>query len=655
MTEKPLVSIIMPSLNVAAYIRECMDSVIGQTLRDIEIICVDAGSDDGTFEILKEYQEKDERIRIISSDKKSYGYQMNLGVSAAAGEYIGIIETDDWAEPEMFEMLYQTAIENDADFVKSNYYWYYTKTEVVNQECENLQRGPYREVFCPIDHLYVFGLTPSIWSGLYKKDLLIENNIRFNETPGASFQDASFHLMVCTASKRAYFIDEYLLHYRRDNESSSVSVEGKVYCVCDEMHYYEQYLSERLEDRAIILGAYLEHKFKRYEWNYLRLAPEFQWPFLMTMHREFAAHQERGELIPKAYESDYNLKKTMDVIEDPIRYFQNTCKKYSTRQTPDDLHIANQVLKQCAVKDPDISVVIPACNNEEILDNSINSILNQTHQNIELICVDDSSTDQTQQKMLQYAAKDERITVIRQTFHGLSGARNTGLAEARGKYVCFLDADDALRKDALKYLLQKEQELSTDLIWFDGKPDYADDYLRSRHFYDPEDFIYANEVKRPVNGKKLMCHAVREGAFRENPCRGFYDREFLKKNNLCFMEESIYEDYTFLLRCFLAAGKAWHTTEAFYTKSVRYGSVTTQAKNWRHVYGILKCIEKVDTIMNEPGHNRKLRHGLETEQTRLKAILEKAYHDYPNKQACRDRLAIGELKLLDAALQIKHK
>ena len=639
----------MPSLNVASYIRECMDSVIGQTLKEIEIICVDAGSDDGTFEILQEYQAKDDRIRIIQSDRKSYGYQMNLGVAAANGAYIGIIETDDWAEPDIFEKLYHAAVENDADFVKSNYYWYYTKPEVVNQECENLQRGPYHEVFCPKDHLYVFGLTPSIWSSIYKKEMLTGHGIRFNETPGASFQDASFHLMVCTASKRAYFIDDYLLHYRRDNESSSVSVEGKVYCVCDEMHYYEDYLSERAEERNVILGAYLEHKFKRYEWNYLRLAPAFQWPFLMTMHEEFTEHQKKGELEKEAFESEYNWEKVVEVIHDPIRYFQNTCKTCSTKQTPDELHIAD-VLQQGTVEAPDISVIIPACNNEDVVDISLKSIRNQTFQNIEIICVDDSSTDQTQQKMLKHAAEDDRITVISQTYRGLSGARNTGHSVARGHYICFLDADDSLREDALEYLFRKAKELSPDLIWFDGKPDYADDYLISRHFYDPEDFIYANEMKRPADGKKLLHIAMKENAFRENPCRGFYDRAFLKKQNLCFMEESIYEDYTFFLRCLLAAQKAWHSTESLYTKSVRYGSITTQAKNWRHVYGILKCVEKVDMIMNEPGHNRKLRHDLEAEQLRLKAILKKAYHDYSNKQACRDRLTEDELALLDKVL-----
>jgi len=85
------VSVLMPSLNVVRYIRECMESVISQTMEEMEILCIDAGSTDGTLEILEEYVRKDRRVRLIKADKKSYGYQMNLGLKEALGEYTGLI------------------------------------------------------------------------------------------------------------------------------------------------------------------------------------------------------------------------------------------------------------------------------------------------------------------------------------------------------------------------------------------------------------------------------------------------------------------------------------------------------------------------------------------------------------------------------------
>ena len=115
------VSVLMPSLNVVRYIRECMESVISQTMEEMEILCIDAGSTDGTLEILEEYVRKDRRVRLIKADKKSYGYQMNLGLKEALGEYIGVVETDDFILPNMYEKLYTFAKKNNADYVKSDF------------------------------------------------------------------------------------------------------------------------------------------------------------------------------------------------------------------------------------------------------------------------------------------------------------------------------------------------------------------------------------------------------------------------------------------------------------------------------------------------------------------------------------------------------
>lgn len=114
------ISIILPSLNVGHYISECMESAINQTLEDIEIICVDAGSTDGTLEILREYERRDSRIKVVVSDKKSMGYQYNLGMNTASGEYIGFLEGDDYIPREMYKELYDVAHANDVDFVKSD-------------------------------------------------------------------------------------------------------------------------------------------------------------------------------------------------------------------------------------------------------------------------------------------------------------------------------------------------------------------------------------------------------------------------------------------------------------------------------------------------------------------------------------------------------
>lgn len=109
----PKVSVVVPIYNVEKYLRECLDSLVGQTLKEIEIICVDDGSTDSSKEIIREYMQKDTRVKMIAKEKNSgYGNSMNQGFDMASGEYVGILESDDFAEPAMFEKLYETAREN---------------------------------------------------------------------------------------------------------------------------------------------------------------------------------------------------------------------------------------------------------------------------------------------------------------------------------------------------------------------------------------------------------------------------------------------------------------------------------------------------------------------------------------------------------------
>jgi glycosyltransferase involved in cell wall biosynthesis len=106
----PKVSIIVPIYNVEKYLRECLDSIVKQTLKDIEIVCVNDGSTDSSLDIIKEYAEKDERVKYIDKPNSGYGISMNQGLDKAQGEYIGIVESDDFIKPEMFEELYNLAL-----------------------------------------------------------------------------------------------------------------------------------------------------------------------------------------------------------------------------------------------------------------------------------------------------------------------------------------------------------------------------------------------------------------------------------------------------------------------------------------------------------------------------------------------------------------
>ncbi len=220
------VSVLMPSLNVVRYIRECIETVLSQTMEEIEVLCIDAGSTDGTLEILEEYAGKDSRVRLIKSDKKSYGYQMNLGLKEAVGEYIGVVETDDFILPEMYEELYTFAGKNNADYVKSDFDIFTTLEDgqriFLKYSLKKYSGIIYDAIYTPQDFLMrKQTIDIFIWNGIYKRDFLLEKGIWFQETPGAAFQDCGFRYQVVLNAERGFFLEGSFYRYRRDNVNSS--------------------------------------------------------------------------------------------------------------------------------------------------------------------------------------------------------------------------------------------------------------------------------------------------------------------------------------------------------------------------------------------------------------------------------------------------
>lgn len=320
------ISIIMPSLNVAQYIRQCIESVLTQTLQEIEVICVDAGSTDGTAEILSEYAASDPRISVIHSDKKSYGYQMNLGMDAAKGKYMGIVETDDYAERNMFETLYKSAEDDSLDVVKSGFFFYYSKPEEKNIPNPITSHVFSKRVFCPttdfaspLEQVEFFNIKPTIWSAIYRLDFLRSQQIRFNETPGASFQDSSFNFKVWALAKRVRLLEDCFLHYRQDNEASSINSPGKVYCVADEYAEMENFLLAHPLLHGKLEGIKNRLKYDTYIWNYSRLSEPLQIEFIHYASKEFAEDMAAG-FCEKKYYPWYKWNTLLWIIREPDEY-----------------------------------------------------------------------------------------------------------------------------------------------------------------------------------------------------------------------------------------------------------------------------------------------------------------------------------------------
>ena len=641
------VSVLMPSLNVAAYIRECMDSVVGQSLKEIEILCIDAGSTDGTLEILREYETADPRVKVIVSDKKSYGYQMNLGLDAATGEYIGIVETDDWAEPDMFEGLCKAASEQDADVVKANYYWYYTKPEQQNKPFENLAKCPYEEVFSPREIHAFFQATPAIWSGIYRREMLTAAQIRFNETPGASYQDTSFYFMICTAAERVYLLNRYFMHYRRDNESSSVNSAGKIYCLCDEMEHYERFLEGRPADSTALYPFYMALKSEKYRWNYARLAPQFQWEFLERVREEFLAHRQAGYLEKSSF-TDTAWKDLNEILDDPVGYFRRTCKAYATRPMGERLPAA-ELLRQCSCEAPDLTIIIPVYNNEAYVARSIESARNQTLKNLEILCINDGSSDESLRVILEQADADVRITVLSQCNQGQASARNAALAIAKGRYVQFLDGDDTLREDAAASLIAQADEEQLDILYFDGCSEYSSPELEKQFPFYLDAYAYDWEPEQVISGADFYCRAIQDGKFKASVCMAIYRRTYLEQIGLRFIDGILHEDNPFSQTAALKAERVRHTKEQYYRRLVHENSTMTRVRCFQHLYGYLMSLQNALELAWSLPYKEEVNKAISKAICGYLGHIRNIYAEISDAEACWKRLTPVEQKLLDMA------
>ena len=287
----PKVSVLVPIYNASDFLRQALDSLINQTLTDMEIICINDGSTDDSLAIVQEFAKKDQRIIILDKPNTGYGDSMNQGIKLARGEYIGILEPDDYLELNAFEKLYQLANWHHADIVKSNYYLLESDH---SRKLEPIRPKDTGKVIYPRQDHFVFRLPPAIWSAIYRREFLLENQLEFLPTPGASYQDLGFNIKTLALAKRVILTTDAFLHYRMDNANSSSNSASKLQCAPQEYANIEEFLRKHhLEDLLpTIIGA----KFGNYLWNILRLPAPAARDFYQTMLTELRADKAQGLL-----------------------------------------------------------------------------------------------------------------------------------------------------------------------------------------------------------------------------------------------------------------------------------------------------------------------------------------------------------------------
>lgn len=399
----PIVSVIVPVYNTARYLGECLSSLTGQTLGDIEVICIDDGSTDGSSTMLDEWSRKDARVRVIHQANAGVSTARNVGLDSARGKYVLFVDSDDYIEPNTCEKLAGTAERDAADIVVfggSTFPPVGWIDGVLNTEDISGEDDPFHALF---DER---GSYPLMCNKLYRRELLEAHHLRFN-TELKLGEDNAFQFCTFPHARIVSFCSDMFYHYRCEREGSAIN------------SFYSDRLSKVDKHFAIVeyvLGEWSRQGLvKGHEEKLLSWASRFLYDDVM--HLSLA---DRRRLALRFR----NLVGSSGISRG--RVFQKD----------DDWMVTRLMLCEAgnAAKDPALTVVAMPCPGEEELLRGFTLIANQSLQNLEIACVDDGSDETVSHVLSRIAEGDERVLVV--------PSAAEGLRRARGRYVLFARLED---------------------------------------------------------------------------------------------------------------------------------------------------------------------------------------------------------------------
>ena len=281
---KPKVSVILPVYNVGKYLRQSLDSLINQTLKEIEIICVDDGSVDDSYDILEEYKQKDSRIKVIHKENKGTGAARNDGLRIAEGECIGFVDPDDWVKPNMFERLYNLIKEKNLDIAMCMPDGYDEKNNkmapfpyFVDDNFKNIIDD---RIFNWRD-LSPFQYPMCVWNKLYTKELFDKNHIEFAE--GLDFEDHKVIFGTLLTAEKIFFIREKLYVYRYNREGSVLTDNNRRLIDHIEIFNIVEKLMKDTNTFTPLKEDFLTYKIHNILYYYSMIKPEFKQEYFEKM------------------------------------------------------------------------------------------------------------------------------------------------------------------------------------------------------------------------------------------------------------------------------------------------------------------------------------------------------------------------------------
>ena len=587
------VSVIIPVYNSEDYLQECLDSLLKQTLHEIEIICVDDGSTDGSLQILEKNAANDKRIQILHQENLHAGVARNNGLKAAHGEYVIFLDSDDFFELTLLEKIYLKAKNETADIVLFGGKCYDTSTGEYIEKPYYFRRDflPEKPVFSRLDVPdRIFSITtPCPWTKLFRRQFILDEDLEFQALQHSN--DVYFVLTALALASRISYVNEDLVYYRIGQVQNLQSKKGK-----NPLLFFDAY--EAVYHTLVDKGIYVD-----VEKSFIEIVISGIIYNLDTVKTEEA----RLEIYQRVLSPEFEK---MHILEHPISYYNNRERVFRLQGAKYIVEWRNKqenrVNDFCVVRDnrsesdpaPIVSVIIPVYNVAPYLQECLNSIRNQTLKNIEIICVNDGSCDNSFEILFENAKADERIVFCTQTNKGLSATRNAGIRMARGKYLYFMDSDDLLSIDALKILSEHADDLNTDVLYFDGDV-FADTDCSDQVQLHSQYYIRKHDYSSVYKGTELMKKMWENEEYRVSSCLQLINRAFFISHGLQFKEGILHEDNLFNFKCMLNASRTSHIQKILFHRRYRSGSIVTQRISFSHVYGYFCCFKEMQKYLED--------------------------------------------------------
>ena len=562
------VSVIIPVYNAEKYLRECLNSVVNQTLREIEVICVDDGSTNDSLAILREYEAKDERVKVLQQKNQYAGVARNKGINIAQGEYLLFLDSDDFFERKMLEEMYHQAQAFSADICLCGDDRYNTVTHTFSEASWYLNTAYIKTPSFSRKTLgnNIFKVTsPAPWTKLFRAEFIRYYGLQFMGLPRTN--DLYFVESAMALANSIVYVNKPFVHYRVGQQENLQSNNHLTpFCFCD---------------------ALWELKKKLYQEDvFPEVAVGFSNLVLRTAVfniKSLEAHKEVQEQVLFAFE---NLYASLFSLTSKNLSALDSCnvKKYS-EWIPFKKQVCCPRFSQHSFDTPKVSVIIPIYKVEDYIADCVYSVITQTLKEIEIICVNDGSPDNSRDCVLHFMELDKRIRLVDKPNGGLSSARNVGLKNAKGEYIYFLDSDDYLEPTALETLYNKCKENNLEVLDFNARSFFEteQDKINNKNYISY--YNRTGDYPDVYTGMELFMLMQDRREQKPSACLHIISKKLYEDNGISFCEGIIHEDNIFTYQILKAAKRVGYISDVFYNRRVHSDSTMTTPKSNKNVYG----------------------------------------------------------------------